>query len=89
MLGFKKKNANQEEEGTHLFSYRRIAVVANIIVVCIAISILLIPVFVLYMANITRLQSAAVVLVFTALFATIISLLTDSKTESVFMSTCA
>jgi hypothetical protein len=89
MLGFKKKNADQEEEGTYLFSYRRIAVAANIIVVCIVISVLLIPVFVLYMANITPLQSSAVVLVFTALFAAIISLLTDTKTENVFMSTCA
>jgi len=89
MLGFKKKNADQEEEGTYLFSYRRIAVAAKIIVVCIAISVLLTPVFVLYMANITRLQSSAVVLVFTALFATIISLLTDTKTENVFMSACA
>jgi len=72
----------------HFFSYRRIAFVANIIVVCITISVLLIPVFVLYMANITRLQSSGVVLAFTVLFATMISLITDIKIENVFMSTC-
>jgi len=88
MLGFKKQNTDQEEEGTYLFSCHRIALVANIIIVCIAISVLLIPVFVLYMANTTRAQSSGVVLVFTALFATVISLITDAKVENLFMSTC-
>ena len=72
----------------HFFSCRRIALVANITGVCIAISVLLIPVFVLSMANINRLQSSAVVFVFTVLFATVISLITDTKVESLFMSTC-
>jgi hypothetical protein len=88
LLGFKNQNADRKEKGMHFFSCRRIAFVANIIVVCIAISVLLIPVFVLYMANITRLQSSGVVLVFTVLFATVISLITDTKVENVFMSTC-
>lgn len=72
----------------HFFSYRRIAFVANVTVVCIAISILLIPIFVLYMVNTTRLQSSGVVLAFTVLFATMISMITEPKVESVFMSTC-
>ena len=72
----------------HTFSCHRIALVANIIVVCIAIFILLIPVFVLYLSNITRAQSSGVVLVFTILFATVISLATDAKVENIFMSTC-
>jgi hypothetical protein len=88
LLGFKKQNADREKEETYLFSSRRIALVANIVVVCIAISILLIPVFVLYMANITRVQSSGVVLVFTVLFAAMISLIADTKVENVFMSTC-
>jgi len=88
LLGFKNQNVDQKEKGMHFFSCRRIALVANITVVCIAISVLLIPVFVLYMANVTRLQSSGVVLVFTVLFATVISLITDTKVENVFMSTC-
>jgi hypothetical protein len=73
MLGFKKQNEDKEEDDTCLFSCRQIALVANIIVVCIAILVLLIPAL-LSLANITRVQSSGVVLVFTVLFATTLSL---------------
>lgn len=57
--------------------------------VCVAVTIVLIPVFLLFLTKMSRKVTSAMVLVFVLGFATLMSVFTGARVESVFVATCA
>ncbi|KAH7317967.1 hypothetical protein BKA65DRAFT_557385 [Rhexocercosporidium sp. MPI-PUGE-AT-0058] len=72
-----------------VFSEARIAFAARLLSVCVAATVLMIPVFLLHPTNMSSKATSVMVLMFVLTFATIISLFTDAKMETVFVGTCA
>jgi uncharacterized RDD family membrane protein YckC len=82
-----------ESHGTHdqhvyFFSSEKVSLVAKIMAVCVAVTILLIPVFLLFLTQMTRNMTSVMILIFVLAFATLMSLFTGARAESVFISTC-
>ncbi|KAH7395481.1 hypothetical protein BKA64DRAFT_60032 [Cadophora sp. MPI-SDFR-AT-0126] len=71
------------------FSESRIALAAKLLSVCVAVTVLMIPVFLLYLTKMDPKAISIIVLMFVLAFATIVSLFTDAKMETVFVGTCA
>jgi hypothetical protein len=84
----KKQIHGAHDQEVYFFSGTRIALVANLIGVCIAVTTLLIPVFLLYLTEMSRKMISVMVLVFVVAFATFMSLFTGAGIESVFVGTC-
>jgi len=78
-----------QENEVFFFSEARIALAARLLSVCVAATVLMIPVFLLYLTTMGRKVTSIMVLLFVLAFAAIISLLTDAKMETVFVGTCA
>jgi hypothetical protein len=78
-----------QDPGVHFFSTTKIAFVGRLAAVCIAVTILLIPIFLLYLTRMSRVAVSGMVLAFVLAFATLMSLLTSAGVETVFLGTCA
>ena len=89
----------REDEGVHggqgqdpavyFFSATKIAFVGRLAAVCVAVIVLLIPIFLLYLLCMSRAAVSGMVLAFVLAFATLLSLLTSAGVETVFLGTCA
>lgn len=60
---------------------------ARIIVVCVAVTILLTPIFILYLLEMSGIAAATMILIFVLVFAILISIFTRGKVETVFIGT--
>jgi hypothetical protein len=63
--------------------------VGRLAAVCVAVIVLLIPIFLLYLLCMSRAAVSGMVLAFVLAFATLLSLLTSAGVETVFLGTCA
>jgi hypothetical protein len=88
LMSKKKQVHGAEDPEVHFFCRSRIVLVGKLIAVCIAVTILLIPIFVLYLTEMGRKEVSAMVLVFVLMFAMLTSLFTDAAVEIVFVGTC-
>jgi hypothetical protein len=70
------------------FSRSKIVVVGRLIAVCVAVTVLLIPIFLLYLTQMSRGAVAGMVLAFVLAFAALMSLFTGAGAEVVFIGTC-
>jgi hypothetical protein len=82
-----------EAQGTgdpdvYSFSRSKIAVVGRLIAVCVAVTALLIPIFLLYLTQMSRSAVAGMVLAFVLAFVVLMSLFTDAGAEVMFIGTC-
>jgi VIT1/CCC1 family predicted Fe2+/Mn2+ transporter len=78
-----------QDQGVYFFSREMITRLAKLIAVSLAVAVLLIPVFLLSVTQMTRTMTSTVVLIFVLVFAILISILSGAGTESVFIGTCA
>ena len=78
-----------QDQNVYFFSGAKIAILARIMAVCVAVTILLIPVFLLYLTNMTRKMTSVMVLMFVLAFTTLMCVFTGAKIESIFIGTCA
>ena len=78
-----------QDPQVYFFSTDKIALVGKIMAVCVAVTIVLIPVFLLFLTEMSRKTTSIMVLVFVLGFATLMSLLTGASVERVFAATCA
>jgi hypothetical protein len=78
-----------QDQQVYFFSTDKIALVGKIMAVCVAVTIVLIPVFLLFLTEMSRKTTSIMVLVFVLGFATLMSLLTGASVERVFAATCA
>lgn len=77
-----------QDPAVHFFSSAKIAFVGRLAAVCVAVTILLIPIFLLYLTKMSRGAVSGMVLAFVLAFATLMSFLTSAGVETVFASTC-
>ncbi|CAG8979744.1 hypothetical protein HYALB_00013488 [Hymenoscyphus albidus] len=87
---FKRKSKQEQggkEKDVHVFSSQKIEFWARIVLVCVASTILLIPIFLLYLLELSDTLAAATALIFVLAFATMISILTEGKVDTVFVGT--
>lgn len=89
LLGEKNEVHGTQDPAVHFFSSVKIAFVGRLAAVCVAVTILLIPIFLLYLTQMSRRAVSGMLLAFVLAFATLISLFTSSGAETVFVSTCA
>lgn len=80
---------NTREEGIFFFSAKRVALAAKLVGICVAVTVLMIPIFLLFLTEMSSEVKSVMVLIFVLAFATAISLVTDAKMETVFLGTCA
>jgi hypothetical protein len=78
-----------QDPAVHFFSSKKIAFVGRLAAVVVAVTILLIPIFLLYLTQMSRGAVSGMVLAFVLAFATLMSLLTSAGVETVFAGTCA
>jgi hypothetical protein len=78
-----------QDPAVHFFSSAKIAFVGRLAAVCVAVTILLIPIFLLYLTSMSRGAVSGMVLAFVLTFAMLVSLLTSAGVETVFVGTCA
>ncbi|KAF8850126.1 hypothetical protein BDZ45DRAFT_207642 [Acephala macrosclerotiorum] len=83
----------KQVHGTHdkqvqFFSSAKLALFAKFLTICVAITILLIPIFLLSLVEMSKVVTLIVVLIFVLTFATLMSLLTAAGPESIFVGTC-
>jgi len=77
------------DPAVHFFSSSKIAFLGRLAAVCVAVTISLIPIFLLYLTQMNREAVAGMVLAFVLAFATLTSLLTSAGVETVSLGTCA
>ena len=87
----RSSNRYQVKKGSEVFffSEARITLAVRLLSVCVAATVLMIPVFLLHLTNMNREATSVMVLIFVLVFAAIISLFTDAKMETIFVGTCA
>ncbi|KAH8589330.1 hypothetical protein B0O99DRAFT_336721 [Bisporella sp. PMI_857] len=78
-----------QDQHVYFFSTDKIARVGKIMAVCMAVTIVLIPVFLLFLTELSKKATSIMVLVFVLSFAALMSLLTGARVENVFAATCA
>jgi len=77
-----------EDPSVYFFSRSKIILVGKIIAICLAVTILLIPIFLLYLTDLSRGEVAGMVLAFVLMFAMLMSLFTGAGVEVVFVGSC-
>jgi hypothetical protein len=86
----RKSNHTQvaSDPEVHFFSRTKIAFVAKLFGVCTVVTILLVPVFLFSAMDMSRELAAVVILIFVLAFAALISILTNARTDAMFVGTC-
>ncbi|KAF4630545.1 hypothetical protein G7Y89_g7598 [Cudoniella acicularis] len=79
-----RSNSNPQDPHTYFFSTQNITLFARILAVSVAITIILIPIFILFLAEMSRKTTSIMVLVFVLAFAALMSM-TGTKAENVFV----
>jgi VIT1/CCC1 family predicted Fe2+/Mn2+ transporter len=77
------------DEEVHFFSEQKVRVATRILAVTLASAVLLIPVLVLSLVDMSQKAASVVVLVFVMTFAACKSLFSGARLESLFVGTCA
>ena len=77
------------DEEVHFFSKQKVRVAARILAVTLASAVLLIPVLVLSLVDMSQKAASVVVLVFVMTFVACMSLFSGARLESLFVGTCA
>ncbi|RFU33223.1 hypothetical protein B7463_g3148, partial [Scytalidium lignicola] len=85
----KNKPHTTADEGVHSFSRSMVTAVAKLLSVSVVVTILVAPIFVLYLKPMDEEAMVVMVLMFVLAFATLMSLCTTANIESVFVGTCA
>jgi hypothetical protein len=83
-----KDGKEVQDRKVYYFSGDKIVILARLMAVCVAVMILLIPVFLLYLTDMSRKTTSIMVLAFVLAFATLMSVFTGARIESVFVGTC-
>ncbi|KIN08807.1 hypothetical protein OIDMADRAFT_23563 [Oidiodendron maius Zn] len=81
------QESQKQEQIVYLFSNDKISLFAQMIAICLVVAILLIPIFLLFLTEMSRKTTSVMVLVFVLAFAVSMSLM-GAKAESVFVGTC-
>ncbi|KAG9229597.1 hypothetical protein BJ875DRAFT_522616 [Amylocarpus encephaloides] len=87
LLGQKNQVHAVGDEGIQAFSVHKIALGAKWLSVCVAVTILLIPVFLLFLTRTSSAETVVMVLLFVLAFASIMSL-AGASVVSLFIGTC-
>jgi hypothetical protein len=77
----------KNEGQIYVFPVAKIAAAGKILMVCVAVTILLIPVFFLYLIAMSSIITLIMIMAFVFVFATVMSL-SGAKVENVFIGTC-
>lgn len=77
------------EPAVDRYSSIKLSIVSKILLVSLAVGILLLPIYLLFLVSMTRWEMATTVSAFMLLFCSVICSTTDAKTLEVFMATAA
>jgi hypothetical protein len=88
MQRFLRGKTQIQDREVFFFSNARIAIAAKLMAVCVAVTLLLIPVFLLYLTDMSRKTTSVTVLLFVIAFAILISIFSGARVENVFVGTC-
>lgn len=79
---------NPDDPNVYFFSRDRIAFVARLMALCIVVTILLIPIFLFSLLDLSREITLIIVMVFVLLFAAVVSLFAGASMEMMLIGTC-
>ena len=78
-----------DDEAVHLYSHAKLKILANILEVSMAVIILLIPVFLLFLIPMSKPIMATVTALFVILFSVVVASVTGTKVQEVFFGSAA
>ncbi|KAH8779611.1 hypothetical protein BGZ57DRAFT_313481 [Hyaloscypha finlandica] len=78
-----------DDEFVHLYSVDKLKIAANILEVSVAVILLLIPVFLLFLVPMSKPMMATIASLFVLLFSVVVSSLTGAKMQEVFFGSAA
>jgi hypothetical protein len=78
-----------DDEFVHLYSVDKLKIAANILEVSVAVILLLIPVFLLFLVPMSKPMMATIASLFVLLFSVVVSSLTGAKVQEVFFGSAA
>jgi hypothetical protein len=78
-----------DDEYVHLYSVDKLKIAANILEVSVAVILLLIPVFLLFLVPMGKPMMATIASLFVLLFSVVVSSLTGAKVQEVFFGSAA
>ncbi len=84
----KKQVHGKNDKQVHFFSGSQLELFANLLMACVAVTVLVMPIFLLSLVNMSRAATSGVILVFVLLFATLMSLISGARPEGVLVGTC-
>ncbi|EPE24167.1 hypothetical protein GLAREA_08017 [Glarea lozoyensis ATCC 20868] len=83
----KSRSGEASSEGVHVFPMAKIAAAASVLLVCVAVTILMLPVFLLYLITPSVFASLIILVIFVFAFATLMSS-AGVRVEVMFIGTC-
>lgn len=89
MLQDDRSRQKTDDKFVRIFSIDRLKIIANILEVSIAVIMLLIPVYLLFLVEMSKHMMATVASIFVFLFTVVISTVTGAKVQEVFFGSAA
>ena len=80
-------DSEAQDDGIYVFPVNHIAIAAKVLLVCVALGVLLIPVFLLYLVSMSNVARLIVILVSLSAFVIVLSS-AGVKVEGIFIGTC-
>jgi hypothetical protein len=89
MLQDDRSRQKTDDKFVRIFSIDRLKIIANILEVSIAMIMLLIPVYLLFLVEMSKHMMATVASIFVFLFTVVVSSVTGAKVQEVFFGSAA
>ena len=88
ILGKRSETQSVPNSGIYTFSRTKVAIFAKVLALIVAFTVLIIPVILLYLTQMSNGARAGMVLIFVPAFAILMSLFLRARVEAVFIGTC-